>query len=155
MKEIKYEDLVKLPEDSYVLIDIRDEGLRAYGMIPGAEAIDFTLDENIIKENIDLIPKDKTLVFYCEIGRKTKELDNEYYLYDRICLGLEGGYIGYVKASMAKDEGPKERQHKAEESIRKKFHKPLFTPFAKACKTYKLIEEGDRIAVCISGGKLS
>lgn len=29
MKEIKYEDLVKLPEDSYVLIDIRDEGLRA------------------------------------------------------------------------------------------------------------------------------
>ena len=50
MKEIKYEDLVKLPEDSYVLIDIRDEGLRAYGMIPGAEAIDLTLDENIIKE---------------------------------------------------------------------------------------------------------
>ncbi|MBQ2184504.1 MAG: ATPase [Lachnospiraceae bacterium] len=153
MKEIKYEDLVKLPEDSYVLIDIRDEGLRAYGMIPGAEAIDLTLDENIIKENIDLIPKDKTLVFYCEIGRKTKELDDEYYLSDRICLGLEGGYIGYVKASMAKDEESKERQHKAEESIRKKFHKPLFTPFAKACKTYKLIEEGDRIAVCISGGK--
>ena len=46
-----------------------------------------------------------------------------------------------------------ERQHKAEESIRKKFHKQLFTPFAKACKTYKLIEEGDCIAVCISGGK--
>ena len=53
MKEIKYEDLVKLPEESYVLIDIRDEGLRAYGMIPGAEAIDLTLDENIIKENIE------------------------------------------------------------------------------------------------------
>lgn len=42
---------------------------------------------------------------------------------------------------------------RAEESIRKKFHKKLFTPFAKACKTYKLIEEGDHIAVCISGGK--
>ena len=153
MKEIKYEDLVKLPEDSYVLIDIRDEGLRAYGMIPGAVAIDLNLDENIIKEKIDLIPKDKTLVFYCEIGRKTREFDDEYYLSDRICLGLEGGYIGYVKVSMSKDEESKERQHKAEESIRKKFHKPLFTPFAKACKTYKLIEEGDRIAVCISGGK--
>ncbi len=46
-----------------------------------------------------------------------------------------------------------DRQQKAEESIRKKFHKQLFTPFAKACKTYRLIEEGDRIAVCISGGK--
>lgn len=46
-----------------------------------------------------------------------------------------------------------EKQQKAEESIRKKFHKKLFTPFAKACKTYQLTAEGDRIAVCISGGK--
>ena len=45
------------------------------------------------------------------------------------------------------------RQEIAEESIRKKFHKQIFSPFAKACKTYKLISEGDRIAVCISGGK--
>ena len=29
----------------------------------------------------------------------------------------------------------------------------MFTPFARACKTYRLIEDGDRIAVCISGGK--
>ena len=46
-----------------------------------------------------------------------------------------------------------EKQKKAEESIQKKFHRQLFSPFAKACKTYRLIEEGDRIAVCISGGK--
>lgn len=46
-----------------------------------------------------------------------------------------------------------EKRNRAEESIRKKYHKQLFTPFAKACKTYKLIEEGDHIAVCISGGK--
>ncbi len=42
---------------------------------------------------------------------------------------------------------------RAEKSIQKKFHNKLFAPFAKACKTYKLIEEGDHIAVCISGGK--
>ena len=46
-----------------------------------------------------------------------------------------------------------EKQNKAEVSIRKKFHKQLFSPFAKACKTYQLISEGDHIAVCISGGK--
>ncbi len=50
-------------------------------------------------------------------------------------------------------DGTGDRCNKAEESIRKKFHKQLFTPFAKACKNYKLISEGDRIAVCISGGK--
>ena len=42
---------------------------------------------------------------------------------------------------------------RAEESIRKKYHKQLFSPFAKACKNYELIQDGDHIAVCISGGK--
>ncbi len=46
-----------------------------------------------------------------------------------------------------------ERIKRAESSIQKKYHKQLFSPFAKACKIYKLIEEGDHIAVCISGGK--
>ena len=45
------------------------------------------------------------------------------------------------------------RQHDAELSIRKKFHKSLFTPFAKAINTYDLLQEGDHVAVCISGGK--
>jgi len=40
-----------------------------------------------------------------------------------------------------------------EKSIRKKFHKQLFSRFAKAVRDYQLIQEGDKIAVCISGGK--
>ena len=40
-----------------------------------------------------------------------------------------------------------------ERSIQKKFHKELWTPFIQAVKKYALIAEGDRIAVCISGGK--
>ena len=36
MNEITIEELNKWPRDSYELIDIRDEGLVAYGMIPGA-----------------------------------------------------------------------------------------------------------------------
>lgn len=46
-----------------------------------------------------------------------------------------------------------EKQERAELSLRKKFHKQIFSPFAKACKIYELIQEGDHIAVCISGGK--
>ena len=42
---------------------------------------------------------------------------------------------------------------RAEESIKKKFHKKLFTPFAKAIVEYGLIAPNDKIAVCISGGK--
>jgi len=44
-------------------------------------------------------------------------------------------------------------QIEIEESIRKKFHKDLFTPFAKAMNTYDLLKPGDNVAVCISGGK--
>ncbi len=45
------------------------------------------------------------------------------------------------------------RSQEIELSIRKKFHKELFTPFAKAINRYELLKENDRVAVCISGGK--
>ncbi len=43
--------------------------------------------------------------------------------------------------------------YNVEKSIRKKFHKALFSRFAKAINEYRLLEEGDKVAVCISGGK--
>ncbi len=45
------------------------------------------------------------------------------------------------------------RAEEIELSIRKKFHKDLFTPFAKAINRYELLQENDRVCVCISGGK--
>ena len=38
-------------------------------------------------------------------------------------------------------------------SLRKKFKKSIFTKFAKAVCNYELVKPGDKIAVCISGGK--
>ncbi len=40
-----------------------------------------------------------------------------------------------------------------ERSINKKYREQLWNPFAYAVKRYELIQAGDRIAVCISGGK--
>ena len=40
-----------------------------------------------------------------------------------------------------------------ERSIQKKYRKELWTPFVTAVKRYRLIQAGDRSAVCISGGK--
>ena len=40
-----------------------------------------------------------------------------------------------------------------ERSINKKFRKEIWTPFVQAIKKYELIQPGDHIAVCISGGK--
>ena len=40
-----------------------------------------------------------------------------------------------------------------ERSIIKKYRDVLWTPFVRAIKTYELIQDNDRIAVCVSGGK--
>ena len=41
----------------------------------------------------------------------------------------------------------------AENSLRKKFRKAIWSRFTLALKEYRLVNEGDRVAVCISGGK--
>ncbi len=46
-----------------------------------------------------------------------------------------------------------EKYQEIERSIIKKYRKPIWTNFVGAVKEYELISEGDRIAVCISGGK--
>ena len=51
---------------------------------------------------------------------------------------------------MPRDLTPNE---KIERSIIKRFRKELWKPFIVAVKRYELIQPGDRIAVCISGGK--
>ena len=40
-----------------------------------------------------------------------------------------------------------------ERSIQKKYRKELWTPFILAVKRYALIQAGDKVAVCVSGGK--
>ncbi len=52
-----------------------------------------------------------------------------------------------------KDKFEKVLKDKVEESIRKKFHREIFSKFCQAINRYKLLEEGDSVAVCISGGK--
>ena len=51
------------------------------------------------------------------------------------------------------EAGPSSKREEVESSLRKKFHTPLFSKFAKAIREYELLKPGDKVAVCISGGK--
>ncbi len=153
MREITFEKLSVMPKDSYMLIDIRDEGLASYGMIPGAVNIPVDALEEEHNQRIEEIPKEKKMIFYCQIGRRSRELDDLACIEGREVFSLQDGYIGYIRSRARNETDLEERQLKAEDSIRRKYHEQLFTPFARACKIYQLISEGDRIAVCMSGGK--
>ena len=50
-------------------------------------------------------------------------------------------------------ENTMERYQEIERSIIKRFRKEIWRPFIKGIQTYDLIQEGDKIAVCMSGGK--
>ncbi|WP_075717986.1 ATP-binding protein [Roseburia sp. 499] len=148
--DITCEELRKLEKDTYVLVDIRDESAVNYGTLP--EAIHIP-QEQLTAENTKL-PKEKKLVLYCTKGIFSKEKAEELCEAGYQAYSLTGGYTGWLLAHMKETE--KREEHSAEEiekSIRKKFHKQLFSRFAKAVRDYELVQEGDKIAVCISGGK--
>lgn len=159
MKEISVEELKRLSDEEYVLIDIRDEGSIIYGGIQGAinipaprflERKDNTIDESILSK----CPSGRKVVVYCQRGEQSMEVAEILEQEGIEAYSLHGGYNAYL-VSKIEEEDTEDRslQERAEASIQKKFHKELFSRFAKACKTYELIKEGDHIAVCISGGK--
>ena len=145
--DITVSDLKKLKQGSYTIIDIRSEEETARGMIPGAVAI----PEGEITESskVDLSGK---MVICCSTGRLSRDVA------DRLCeqgydaVNLAGGYVDWILQNI-KDMESTSKAHDVEESIRKKFHKAIWCKFTKAVRTYELVKPGDRIAVCISGGK--
>lgn len=152
MKELTINELNKYPEEDLQLVDIRDEGSVIYGMMPGAIHITISEFSNDSENWVDKLNKDKKIVLYCQRGEKSQDIAEQLESMGYDSYSLVGGYNAYLIASI-ENEDLEESKKKAEESIRKKFHKQVFSPFARACKTYELIQEGDHIAVCISGGK--
>lgn len=144
--EISVEKLGELQPEDCVICDIRGEHDRAYGFIPGSVGIS-------AEELLASPPGDgKKLIIYCARGIVSLDLADE--LCDRglEAYSLEGGYIAWLRAEMRR-RNDEELRERVEQSIRKKFRVSLMSKFIKALKTYQLVNEGDRVAVCISGGK--
>ena len=144
--EISVEKLGELQPEDCVICDIRGEHDRAYGFIPGSVGIS-------AEELLASPPGDgKKLIIYCARGVVSVDLADE--LCDRglEAYSLEGGYIAWLRAEMRR-RNDEELRERVEQSIRKKFRVSLMSNFIKALKTYQLVNEGDRVAVCISGGK--
>lgn len=148
--DVTYEEVKEWDTTTYAWVDMRDEGSVAYGTIAGA----ICLSPEKIKMRCEELPKDKKIVLYCMRGVISAEMAEELREDGYEAYSLQGGYYKYLSAKMLEDAAhEQERLEQIELSIRKKFHKVLFSRFAKAINEYELVKEHDHIAVCISGGK--
>jgi len=144
---ITIEELNKLDKDTYQIIDIRDKEEVQKDEMPGAVYV--PSDEIETSEKVDL---SKKLIICCRIGKISIDVAERLREKGVDAVSLEDGYTAWLLDSIKRKEA-ESISRDVEQSIRKKFRKKIWRMFAKAINTYDLVKEGDKIAVCISGGK--
>ena len=146
--EISVQELSKRDANSYILIDIRDDSSYSYGNIPGS----LHVPKDILEADYEKY-EDKPLILYCKKGETSAETVQFLKEKNIEAKSLKGGYLAWLMESMKQEEEQQDVYLDIEQSIRKKFKKSIWCKFTKAVREYELVKEGDKIAVCISGGK--
>ena len=135
------------------LYDLRGEFSREYGFIPGSAG----RTEEQVRQMLDAGElAGRKIVLYCARGEVSLDLAAELRESGIAARSLTGGYIEWLRQKMEREQAAAaagELQNKVENSLRKKFHEKIWSNFTKAVKDYQLVKPGDKIAVCISGGK--
>lgn len=168
---LTWEQVFEAPETSYVLLDIREEDQLHYGVVTGAKNEPLSLfsgyqggkeikkekQEELLKR-ITMYASGRPVCVLCKSGIKSRPVVDWLVENGLTAFEMEGGYDAYVLFMFAREDAQseevkKEHSKEIEASIRKKFHRSIFSRFTKAINTYELVKPGDKIAVCISGGK--
>ena len=143
-EEISVNDLNKL--NNYLIVDIRDEIAFKYGSIKGA----INIPQHEIQNRLEELDKDKLIIVMCKSGIISYGIAEDLRSKGYNAVNLKEGYYGYMLQTLAVNS---DKAKDVERSIVKKFHKAIWSRFTAALNEYELLQENDKVAVCISGGK--
>lgn len=159
MKTITIEELEALKDAEKTIVDIRPQDQYMRGTFPGAVSFPASRLEEQYEEETARLDKMHPVYVMCHTGEKSQEWVRRLTGDGFDAVNVEGGYRAWLRLSLSRFVGGEseadreEKRARIEQSIIKKFRKPIWRAFTRALNTYDLIQEGDKIAVCISGGK--
>ena len=155
MNTISVEELEKIDSSKITIVDVRPADQYSRGSFPGA--VNIPLDE--FEERMESVDREKMVYVLCHTGDRSRDCVEKLSDAGYEAVNIEGGYSAYLRLSLSsfmESDAKEQKELKTKEiehSIIKTFRKTVWRPFTKALNEYQLIQEGDKIAVCISGGK--
>lgn len=153
MTSLTIQELETLNPAEITIIDIRKPEDYTRNTIP--HAINIPIEN--FQNNVPALEREKPVYVLCYTGEKSEAIAEQLEEAGYQVANITGGYRAFLRLQLSRmvqtESCMAEKTKEIERSLIKKFRKPIWRKFTKAVQEYQLVQEGDKIAVCISGGK--